>query len=333
MWPEYRPDPGANQTKGGASCRSLPRFPALVRDSGSTTCEVSETTGAPFIKNLCRCEERLKIRLPWFADCLTRNAISPLRSAFGLHLADFAALGEYARAGLSATELALTHAQRSFEQGRIPIAAAAVKLTAGGALQIVTAASNSRIPQGRGAGYPTDHGETAAVRAIRKVDRIDWGRVVFATTLSPCIMCGRTLEDLHGLGLRRIAVAESSSYKGTISRLIKLKGMKVVELSNKRGIAMMEAFARRYPWDWAADIGEVPPRRRPLDLKRKPAQMRRLLNRAAALLKSDRRAPVLRWWRIAGGMFWRRRSTSGHRCRGNPCRAAVIQAMGRAGRR
>merc|ERR1712216_368590 len=38
-----------------------------------------------------------------------------------------------------------------------------------------------------------------------------------------------------------------------------------VELSNSKATCMMQDFARRYPWDWAADIGEVPPREHPQD--------------------------------------------------------------------
>lgn len=120
---------------------------------------------------------------------------------------------------------------------------------------------NGRIPplSGQSFGYPTDHGETAAIREIVNVSTVEWGRVVFATTLSPCIMCGSALKWLWKLGLRRIVVAESSSFAGTASMLEQLDGMVVVRLSHLRAQSMMKTFSLRHPWDWAADIGEIPP--------------------------------------------------------------------------
>ena len=117
---------------------------------------------------------------------------------------------------------------------------------------------NGRIPPLSGSGYPTDHGETAAIREIKDVSKIAWSRVVFATTLSPCIMCSSALKWLWQLGLRRVVVAESSSFAGT-SLLDELDGMTVIRLSNLKAQSMMKTFSTHYPWDWAADIGEIPP--------------------------------------------------------------------------
>ncbi|MDG1484563.1 MAG: hypothetical protein P8R54_33560 [Myxococcota bacterium] len=179
---------------------------------------------------------------------------------FGLTAEEFTALGDYAEAGLSATVLALTRAARSAAQGRIPIAGAVVVRQADGTLEVVTVGNNGRIPApGETTGYPTDHGETAAVRCIDDVSTVDWGRAVFATTLSPCIMCGRTLTALWRRGLRRVVIAESQSFAGTREQLEVLDGMTVVALTCPDAVAMMQAFAQRHPWDWAADIGEIPP--------------------------------------------------------------------------
>ena len=107
-------------------------------------------------------------------------------------LADLAALGDYAEAGLRAVQLALAQAEESGLSGRIPIAGAAVLRAVDGSLHTVTVGCNGRIPADGGAGYPTDHGETGALRHIHDVEAVDWSRVVFATTLSPCIMCTRS---------------------------------------------------------------------------------------------------------------------------------------------
>lgn len=179
---------------------------------------------------------------------------------FGLTAGEFAVLGDYAEAGLEATVLALSRAERSAGQGRIPIAGAAVVREADGRLEVVTVGNNGRIPApGATAGYPTDHGETAAVRLIEDVSAVDWSRAVFATTLSPCIMCSRTLTALWRRGLRRVVIAESQSFAGTRERLEELDGMTIVALTNPDAVAMMQDFAQRHPWDWAADIGAIPP--------------------------------------------------------------------------
>ena len=181
--------------------------------------------------------------------------------ALTLELSHFASLGEFAKAGLRSTTLALERAQRSFGEGRIPIAGAAVSMDAGGQLTTVTVGNNGRIPPPGtdSIGYPTDHGETAAIRELADVGAWDWSRVVFTTTLSPCIMCNRTLSYLYTLGLNKIVIAEAQTYPGTKDLLKKLPGMTLVELTNPEGVRMMRAFSRTYPWDWAADIGEVPP--------------------------------------------------------------------------
>eukprot|EP00438_Fugacium_kawagutii_P026518 Skav209477 [mRNA] locus=scaffold1892:44106:46753:+ [translate_table: standard] len=178
-----------------------------------------------------------------------------------LDINEFRELGDYAEAGMEAVRLALERANRSLADGRIPISGAAVERASNGQLQVVTVGHNGRIPPllGQSFGYPTDHGETAAIREIVNVSTVEWSRVVFATTLSPCIMCGSALKWLWKLGLRRIVVAESSSFAGTASMLEQLDGMIVVRLSLLRAQSMMKTFSLRHPWDWAADIGEIPP--------------------------------------------------------------------------
>jgi len=176
-----------------------------------------------------------------------------------LDVNEFCELGEFARAGMEAVKLALERANESLADGRIPISGAAVELTKSGKLKTVTIGHNGRIPPLSGqSGYPTDHGETAAIREIKDVSKIAWSRVVFATTLSPCIMCSSALKWLWKLGLRRVVVAESSSFAGA-TLLDELDGMTVVRLSNLKAQSMMKTFSTHYPWDWAADIGEIPP--------------------------------------------------------------------------
>lgn len=187
---------------------------------------------------------------------------------FGLELSDFAALDRFAPAGLAATVAALERVGRSYQQHRVPIAGAAVQMDADGGLTVLAVGNNGRIPPPPGEcappdpdcrGYPTDHGETATIRQIADVQAIDWGDVVFTTSLNPCIMCNRTLTYLWTLGLNKIVVADVSTYEGTAALLGELEGMTLVELNVPQDAQWMTTFARTYPWDWNADIGLIPP--------------------------------------------------------------------------
>lgn len=254
-------------------------------------------------------------------------------SGSSLSASDFEPLGEFAEAGLRATRLALERAGRSFGEGRVPIAAAAVHMEKAGVLTPVTVGCNGRIPAPgtEGPGYPTDHGETAAIRRIEDVGAWDWGRIVFATTLSPCIMCNRALAHLGTLGLDKIVIAEAETYPGTEDRLARLPGMTLVELASPEAVRMMRAFSRTYPWDWAADIGAIPPadtagaRRRAAD----PRVGGRLLAELAGryLAEHPTAAAIL-------GPSGELRSSAGDgraSSGGNPCLSAPMIAMGEAG--
>lgn len=129
----------------------------------------------------------------------------------------FLSFGAYAAAGLRATRDALAESHRSFLMNRIPIAGAIVVRDAiNGSLHSIVQGHNGRIPLPDGCsvphndmechpnGYPTDHGETGCIRALgSNFASVDWSCAVFATTLSPCIMCTQTIIYLHGLGLSR----------------------------------------------------------------------------------------------------------------------------------
>lgn len=236
-----------------------------------------------------------------------------------MKLDDFTALGPHAEAGLLAAELALEAGAASSTAGRIPISGAAVARAADGELHTICVGVNGRIPADDSPGYPTDHGETGAIRHIADVRAVDWAEAVFATTLSPCIMCTRTLMHLHGLGLRRIVIAESSSFPGRKDLLRPLPGMQLIELTHRPAVKMMERFARRHPWDWAADIGEIPPAR-PLTAPDTEAMLAAVWEHGAHAGVCDATGACIAHARDG-------RADTG----GNPVHAAAMVAMGRAG--
>mmetsp|Transcript_101804 Transcript_101804/g.287179 ORF Transcript_101804/g.287179 Transcript_101804/m.287179 type:complete len:336 (+) Transcript_101804:136-1143(+) len=245
--------------------------------------------------------------------------------AYAFQLEDFEALGVLAAAGMRATVLACDRGRASADAGRIPIAGSVVSLSESGALREVAVGCNGRIPPEDGSckGYPSDHGETGAIRIIRDFGGVDWRNTVFATTLSPCIMCTRTLEALYARGLRSLVIAESKNFRGAEHRLDALPGFTIVRLTEPSIMTCMQTFARRYPWDWAADIGEVPPR---------ASKHKGILDKA--------HVEGERWWELLaegeaavvdeGGSLSKAldgRLASG----GNPCQAAVACAIGKAG--
>ncbi len=261
-------------------------------------------------------------------------------SSFGLQLSDFAAFGEFAAAGLAATTAALERAGLSYGQSRVPIAGAAVYMAPAGELTTLAVGNNGRIPappgqcespDPDGKGYPTDHGETATIRQITDVAAVDWNRVVFTTSLNPCIMCNRTLTHLWTLGLNKIVVADVSTFEGTVDTLKALEGMTVVELDNPIDAEWMTTFARTYPWDWSADIGLIPPS----DMRLVQALPKDVALQAALIDAVAAALPELETYgagvvtpdkKVAGAALDQRDSHGG-----NPTFSAAMMAMGRAG--
>lgn len=234
-------------------------------------------------------------------------------------------LGPLAAAGQEACRQAVERAMRSGEAGRIPIAGAAVTRCVDGSLKTVALGHNHRIPEGEEHGYPTDHGETSAIRAMgADFGTVDWTSTVFATTLSPCVMCTRAIADLYSRGLRGLVIAESESFKGPETMFDQLADLKVVRLTRPDMAKQMQAFARRYPWDWAADIGELPPR---------AGEVARVVAKAQACARAwcSTRARGEAAVVDARGRVLAIAADGRAAAAGNSCHAAVICAMGGAG--
>lgn len=240
-----------------------------------------------------------------------------------MNLSAFDKLGPLATAGLEATRRAIACASNSAAFGRIPIAGAVAvapeDCRPNCRPDIIAVEPNGRIPVSGGPGYPTDHGETATIRAIGNVREVDWSRAVFVTTLSPCIMCTHAIMALYPLGLRRVVIAESLMFSGWQKLLRKKKGMKVLELTSPVIFEAMSNFQRIYPWDWQADIGNIPPGQAscPHDLAELLKQVRQQGCQAAVVSSDGCIVAVAADERAKYG--------------GNPVYSSVMLAMGRAG--
>jgi tRNA(Arg) A34 adenosine deaminase TadA len=244
--------------------------------------------------------------------------------------ADFAHFGELKEAGMEAARVALIEQKKSFDNERVPINGAVVSRLADGTLKVVSVGRNARIPP-RDAkegsefykGYPTDHGETGCVRQIEDFRAVDWPNSVFVTTLFPCIMCVWTVEDLHAHGLRHCVILDSS-FEGGKKRLETLSDMKFVCIQHPDSVSRMMTFGRRYPWDWNADIGAIPPRQEEFD-----AIIAKSRAEGSSWLSAREEGEAA----VIGPDFklLSAASDGAQASFGNSCRSSVICAMGKAG--
>jgi hypothetical protein len=148
-------------------------------------------------------------------------------------------------------------------------------------------------------------------------------------------MCNRSLLYLHTLGLNKItcAAGQAKGFEGTIEQF-KAMGFQVVSLNVQEGVDLIQAFAKKYPWDWAADIGEIPPAH-PAELAAMPVdptRLRDLMEQALALINPKaERYPLAALVVDHRGQVISRAADERDRVSGNPVFSSVMLAMGRAG--
>ncbi|MDQ7012941.1 MAG: nucleoside deaminase [Planctomycetota bacterium] len=140
-----------------------------------------------------------------------------------------------------ALDAAIAQAEKSRDEGGIPIGAALV--TPDGV--VVAAGHNMRVQ----AGDPTAHGEMSCIRAAGR--RRDWHTLTMATTLSPCAMCAGAVV-LHRIP--RVVIGESRTFQGREDWL-RDAGIEVVVVDDAGCVAMMERFIAEHPELWKEDIG------------------------------------------------------------------------------
>jgi len=137
--------------------------------------------------------------------------------------------------------VALAQAQKSYDEGGLPIGAALVD----GSGRIIAQGHNRRVQNGD----PTSHGETDCIRNAGR--RRDWHTLTLYTTLSPCIMCTGTALLLR---IPRIVIGENLNFMGE-EELLRQRGVEVRVLNHPGCIALMARFQREKPEVWNEDIG------------------------------------------------------------------------------
>lgn len=137
---------------------------------------------------------------------------------------------------------AIEQAQKSWDEGGIPIGSVLVDQTGG----IVARGHNMRVQSGD----PTAHAEVVCVRNAGR--RRNWNQLTLVSTLSPCPMCSGTAILFK---IPRVIVGENRTFMGA-EDWMRANGIDVVVLDDRRCAELMERLLREKPDLWAEDIGE-----------------------------------------------------------------------------
>lgn len=135
--------------------------------------------------------------------------------------------------------LALAQAQKSYDEGGLPIGAVMVEAGA-----VIASGHNRRVQDGD----PIAHGEMDCLRRAGRRGRYDG--VTMYTTLSPCMMCAGTVVQF---GIRRVVIGEAKNFAGNID-FLRNHGVEVSLMDDPACIELMSRFIRERPELWDEDI-------------------------------------------------------------------------------
>lgn len=136
-------------------------------------------------------------------------------------------------------DMAFEQAQKSYDEGGLPIGAAMVENG-----KVLAVGHNKRVQEGD----PIAHGEMDCLRQAGR--RSSYRAVTLYTTLSPCMMCAGTIVQL---GIKRVVIGEDENFSGNIE-FLKSRGVEVDVLNDKRCIELMARLIQEKPQLWNEDI-------------------------------------------------------------------------------
>jgi len=136
-------------------------------------------------------------------------------------------------------KLALNQAQKSYEEGGVPVGAVMVADD-----QVVGQGHNQRVQLGD----PTAHGEMDCFRSAGR--NPDYKRAILYTTLSPCMMCSGTIVQF---GIRQVVIGENENFPGNIG-FLRQHGVDVVLIDDAECKELMHKFIEENPELWNEDI-------------------------------------------------------------------------------
>jgi creatinine deaminase len=136
-------------------------------------------------------------------------------------------------------DMAFEQAQKSYDEGGLPIGAAMVEKG-----KVLAVGHNKRVQEVD----PIAHGEMDCLRQAGR--RRSYKTVTLYTTLSPCMMCAGTIVQF---GIKRVVIGEDENFSGNIE-FLKSRGVEIDVLSDKRCIELMARLIREKPQLWNEDI-------------------------------------------------------------------------------
>ena len=135
--------------------------------------------------------------------------------------------------------LALAQAQKSYDEGGLPIGAVMVEDG-----QVIAQGHNRRVQDGN----PVAHGEMDCFVKAGRRPRYD--TVTLYTTLSPCMMCAGTIVQF---GVGRVVVGEARNFAGNLD-FLRAHQVEVTLLDDPDCVALMARLIAEKPALWDEDI-------------------------------------------------------------------------------
>ena len=139
-------------------------------------------------------------------------------------------------------EAAIEEAQKSLDEGGIPIGAV---LVIDG--KIVGRGHNQRVQKGSA----VLHAEMDCLENAGRLSARDYQRATLYSTLSPCDMCSGAIL-LYGIP--KVVIGENHTFCGP-EEYVRSRGVEVEVLNNQKCRQLMESFIEKNPKLWNEDIG------------------------------------------------------------------------------
>lgn len=139
-------------------------------------------------------------------------------------------------------EAAIAEAQKSVDQGGIPIGSV---LVIDG--QIVGRGHNQRVQKGSA----VLHAEMDCLENAGRLKASDYSRATLYSTLSPCDMCSGAIL-LYGIP--KVVIGENRTFCGP-EDYVRSRGVEVVVVDDPQCQQLMETFIKNSPALWNEDVG------------------------------------------------------------------------------
>lgn len=139
-------------------------------------------------------------------------------------------------------QAAITQAQKSFDEGGIPIGSVLVKNG-----KLIAKGHNKRVQEDN----PILHGEMDCLNNAGRVG--SFKDTIIYSTLMPCYMCAGTIVQFK---IPKVIVGESKTFSGA-REFMEQHGVEVIDLDLSKCKDLMQRFIAQKPEVWNEDIGEL----------------------------------------------------------------------------